>query len=200
MKDPEFLAFLGALIAALRAHPLFSGPWPDIYPSLDEMEKEAEGFRTLYNGSLTKDIVITSQKNAARKVLNKKIFQISQYVELVAGEDPVKLMGTGFTLKGHSVRHIRAYTVPQGFKLSNGLLPGSVNAKCARMDGVAAWEIYAADDPSREENFRYVSNFTRCSHMEMTGFESVKKFYFKIRAIGHDVKGPWSPVVSIVVL
>ena len=98
-NDVQFLAKACTILCALRANPAFSGPWPDGYPSLSELEQAIDRYRECCRATASQDLLNKSARKDARVELHKKLRKISEHVERVAGKNPLELLKTGFSLR-----------------------------------------------------------------------------------------------------
>ena len=201
LSHPKFVAASGAMCEALSTDPLFSGDWPDIYPSLQEVLSARDNYVKTYNAALNRDILQISQRNKARAVLEQIFAKVFKYVESVAGDDPYLHLNIGYQLSGQAANSGKIDTTkaaPTNFSMNNGKLPGVATGHCSRMPYPAVYELqyaFADVDLTVEANWNLGGIFRLCSKMVVANLESVKRYAFRVRAIGDDGPGPWCAVV-----
>ncbi len=99
LKDADFLAKSGAIIAALSANQNFPEPWPAPTPSLNQLNDVFSHFRDAYHEALDGAHSVIARRNHLRDDLNDQLVHLASYLEWVAHGNEDKLMTTGFDLR-----------------------------------------------------------------------------------------------------
>lgn len=206
MSHADFILFLAAMADALAVHPGYQSMPPEVPDSKRFRELEAR-YAELVKASQTKDVVKIAERNAIR-VEGVKAAKLTAHwavIKSVAHSDPSFLANLGLKVKKRNSRAPRKILVPAPSNVSvkHTGVSGSVSLKCGRVAGGASYEVrFCQGDPVLEESWNAGDgkHFAHCSDIVLTGLEPGKIYHFRVRVLGNSGYGPWSAVVSLMVI
>jgi hypothetical protein len=177
----------------------FLEKYPFMVDKLARLKETTDTFSVAYHEALTKDVVKVERRKTQRENLNSAMGSVGQFVVAAAGEDPSVLEGTGIEIKrkrnANSHPELQA---PSNFTLRHGATRGTMVGKASKLDGAGGFEMWVSEvDPTLEEGWKLWDTYLGCT-MEMSGFQPGKNYSFRLRGIGSNNKGPWSPVISLI--
>lgn len=138
-------------------------------------------------------------RKAIRAELNLGYAKVVRQVEAMAIKDPQIIATVGLEeCKGRGAGH--GPVIPE-IKLGYGIHPGLILISAIRMLGVSACSVeYTYDDPLVEANWLPGCTLPRCTHLPVENLQQGKRCYFRMRGIWPSGPGPWSAVMSIIVI
>jgi phosphodiesterase/alkaline phosphatase D-like protein len=123
-------------------------------------------------------------------------------ITYLATKDPSVLANLGIAPKkpASKIANQASVTAPKA-KATHGKVTGSVVLKSDKVAGSASMEVqFCQGDPLQEGSWSAGEHFPHCSHMEIRGLEPGKMYYFRVRCLGNDGHGPWSAIISLMVI
>ena len=204
VSNPDFIIYLGGIADALTVH---AG-----YQNLPEDVPNSGRFRDVA-GRLTEAVKAAqygdSQKKAERDAIRVEGEEISvalanwAVIRYLAKKDPSLLANLGLAPKKPAVKKVNqaSVTAPPNVKATRGKVSGSVVLKSGKVTGSASYEVqFCQGDPMQEASWSAGVHRPHCSHMEIQGLELGKMYHFRVRCLGNNGHGPWSAVVSLIVI
>jgi hypothetical protein len=200
LTHAKFLTTTESILLNLENHPETPKEVPKPYPTLQELKDSFSKYKDLFHAAENGDRVKLEQRNLARKTTEGDFSNYGHFL-VTSGKDTYYLLDVGFSVKQPSAKKNTAnasQVPPEDVKVKHGEVPGKFWLRCRRNYGAAMYGVEVTEDPSVESNWSLAGYYTRCSRMEVSGLESGKKYYFRVRNIGGNGPGPWSELVSLI--
>ncbi|HBA87808.1 MAG TPA: hypothetical protein DCZ75_07390 [Geobacter sp.] len=148
------------------------------------------------------DRLLEAEKERIREeIIRCFIFACQHAVMVATHRNAPSMLEIGIEQKqraySRSVTHSLP-AMPQKLILKKGNRPGMVVATVGKESGVGSIELQFTDNPGDESSWKSLERYYNC-RMEVSGLDSVKRYYFRVRYHNSVGSGPWSAVVSIVV-
>jgi hypothetical protein len=206
MSHADFILFLGGMADALAAHPGYQTMPPEVPNSERFRELEARMAEAV-KAAQTKDLVKIAERDATRAegIVAARLTAHWAVIRSVYSNDRSFVTNLGLKLKKPATRVSKKpqMPAPSNLTVKHGAVSGSVTAKCGRVDGGASYQLlYCLGDQMLEASWNSDngSHFAHCSEMVLDGLEPGKVYHFKVRVLGNSGHGPWSTVVSLMVI
>ena len=204
VDHPGFIMYLGGIADAVEVHPGYQNlpaPVPNPAKFRDLANRLTLAVKAAQYGDsqkkIERDAIRAEGEDASLALAN---WAVILYLE---NKDPSFLANIGIAPKKPVVRNNQeaSDTAPQDVKVGYGKLSGWAVVKAARVVGYASLEVQCCQGiPTSEESWGVGEHFPHCSHMEVKGLEPGKTYYFRVRYLGNNGHGPWSAVVSIMMI
>jgi hypothetical protein len=204
VNHPRFIIYLGGIGDALEVHAGYqnlpeevpnAGKFRDLARRLTEAVKAAQYGDRLKKAEL--DAIRVEGEEATIALANWAV------IRYLVNKDSSLLANLGIAPKKAVVKNSNqvSVTAPQKVSAARGKLQGSVVLKASQMKGCASLEVqFCQGDPLQEASWSTGEHFPHCSHMELKGLEPGKIYHFRVRYLGNDGHGPWSAIVSLMVV
>ncbi len=183
----------GAVRMNLYTDASFSDP-PVTEPDLAAAEA---AMRTAQAAQAQGGTAATAEKDYRRTILTGLLEKLALYVQLVSGNDPVKLLSSGFNLVNAN-RTSSQLPRPTGLRLVNGLT-GQLLLTVDRVGNARCYEIGVAllDDDGKPSPWTSGGLATKSRNMPVDGLVPGKMYAVQTRAVGGTTGySDWSdPVV-----
>ncbi|WP_460597655.1 fibronectin type III domain-containing protein [Geomonas sp. Red276] len=138
-----------------------------------------------------------AERNALHLETKCHLAKIASYVELAADGDLEVLRTTGFPLKSQVVKGTTMVPATD-LSVRHGLDTGSYDLRVGRVPGARAYDIQICEgDPAVESNWCDVDTFPRATGIKVGGKEPGKLYWFRVRVLSSNGRGPWSVPVSL---
>lgn len=203
LSEPDFMTRTGSIVGALTGNPYFAEPWMDPAPPLIRITQKYEAYRTAHLAALSRDTAKISQRNAARHELTIDLKLLTPYLEFVAQGDPIKLASTGYELRREGTRSTTTVTLgaPEGVRVTAVPGDGTIELRAPRLAGAAAYEVQTTQgDPNEEQNWQHALTTTTVQRgVRIPGLKPGRA-WARVRGVGAGGSGPWSPMLSVVVI
>ena len=149
--------------------------YPNPNPELPVLQTAINNLDAAINAPVPNEIAIKAKEVFLEKVL----YALKGYVELMCDDDEEKALSSGFSLKKS------AGVKPKVFAVKQGKLSGSVDLVCPfRPKGAYVWEYCA--DPINENNWK-LFKVTNSTSAKLSGLIPGNKYWFRAKAIVKDV-------------
>lgn len=173
--------------------------FPDPEPGLVEYAEAVKDYRAKHEAATeTGGKVATTAKRNARLALLDRMKRLAIHVNLTADGDANKLVSSGFTLVPPPQSHT-VPSVPLWVRLRRGAQKGQLAMACAKVKFAWQYEYQVGMLVEGKEGIDWgetIHSTTRSKPNTITGLESVKTYWMRVRAMnGHGV-GDWSEAVS----
>ena len=155
----------------------------------------------LFSAALDKETCksVTALRHTLRKSLRAAISRLAKYLEAIAEGDRAKLAETGYLLRKIPVRGQGPPAMPLRVRARPGEQTGTVKGSCKPVEHAALYEVQTCPDPVAGEWSR-AGGFTDSRNFALSGLESGKVCYLRVRAIGANGPGPWGGPASVMVV
>ena len=206
LSHADIIIKVGGIADTLANHSGFPLPWPDVVPEPQRLKEMVIDFTTAVNAAANGDRQRIADRDVDRAELEMSAGIVAQYLVMksLKEKDLSLLNNTGFKLKKRANNRVaRSANVgaPINFSVKRGTDSGSVVAKSNRVPGGATSELQSCQgDPTIEESWKTLGQFVLCSHMEVHGLEAGQRYNFRLRSIGVKGPGPWSSIVSLMIV
>jgi len=205
LSHADIIIKVGGIADILANHSGFPLPWPDVVPDPQRLKEMVIDFTAAVNAAANGDRQKIADRDLDRAELELSSAIVAQYLVMksLKEKDPSLLNNTGFNLKKRNSRTARNASVgaPINFSVKRGSDSGVVFAKSSKVPGGATSELQSCQgDPTIEESWKTLGQFVLCSHMEVHGLEAGQRYHFRLRSIGVKGPGPWSSIVSLMVV
>lgn len=140
------------------------------------------------------------QRNDAVIKADEVLYDFVHLAERKGRKDPSALYNIGLDALMISSNKKSTIAVPgtaPSFQVVNAPHFGQMLGSVATMPGVRSWELWMTDNPNDESSWKYYQTFFKSSNMLITGLESGKVYYFRIRGLNSAGATPWSVVVCL---
>jgi hypothetical protein len=134
----------------------------------------------------------TTDKDAARAVLEEALMQRAKNIEGKPGLTEVQALSTGFGVKG-TAAPVGPMPAPQNLTATGGDLAGTTDCVC---DPVAGRHSYIAECASSATGPWTQVYVGKKSSFTAGGLVSGQLYYFRMKAVGAAGAGPWSDIAE----
>lgn len=193
LPDAELGVKAQGIIGMLTNNPNFSNPIPplaDINAAIIAYDDALAGMAV---GGKDK----TARKNEKREVLLSLLFDLGVFVEQNCQDNEVIALSSGYDLAKKPSK-IGNLPKPEAVELSDGDNNGEVEVKVSKVKGAKSYLYSYTLDPL-SENSIWQSVPSSKTKTTIKNLESVKKYWFKVAAIGATDSLNFSEEVSRVV-
>jgi hypothetical protein len=190
--DKNLLQFSYQVADTLKDNPKF----PDLKPSHAVLLAACDDFRVAVSISSRKDRALLSAKNDKRAALIKVLDELAEYITTTCKGDKTMLLSSGFNIIGlkdesQGLSPIDKLEVDLG-------IPGHATTRVKRVAGARSYVHQYTPDPLTPESIWVSETVTDREHT-FTNLQSVKKYLFRVIAIGKSKQAVYSPSVSRVI-
>ena len=173
--------------------------FPDPIPTMDDYAIVVNDYRTKHEAAVeTGGKFATTAKGNARRVLLKQMKQLATYVNFTADGDANKLVSSGFTLVPPSEAH-SVPGQPGSVRLRRGPQKGQLMMDVAKVKFAWLYEyqIGVVEEGSVAITWEEtIYSTTKTKSNVISGLESVKQYWVRVRAKNGLGVGDWSEAVS----
>jgi len=193
LSDVELLALAVSVFTALSVHLAYRDP-PALAPSLAHLKETTDLFQQLYNEARNGDRVKIALRNGARAELEKILYAIIRYLEMLGANNPNMLLDTGFERRqATSTSFNGTMHPPTNVTVRQGERRGTMIGRANRVPGAGSYELHIAQaDPSVEANWKHFGVSLHCSNMIMDNLDLGQAYFLRVRGIFSSGPGPWS--------
>lgn len=202
-NNPELVLTVDNIADLLEIHPTYQVAHPDHAPSPELLREKANGLRSLVNAG---DQAKGSETNAAREELLLFAGLPAAYLNTVSvlRNDPSILQNTGYAIKGKRSRTASNTTPPPpptGLQVTQSEVSGTLCLSGHKPRANLSCEIQICKgEPLGESSWLPFAMRTGCRKIEVSGLEPGQKYFFRMRSHGPGGHGPWSAIVSRMVI
>jgi hypothetical protein len=190
-----------AVADAFAVHPGYQDPLPTTIPTADEAKEVATQY-----GILANDRNRTAERDLYRPkaIMTFAIIVNWAVMRYHRENNPSLIANLGFDQKKKVAPKSRKHLVPGAptkVSVVHALLSGSVMMNIAKVLGCLIYEIqFGQGDPTMEESWTGMIESALCRSVEIKGLEPGKVYHFRVRCVGAGGRGPWSSVISLMVI
>lgn len=137
----------------------------------------------------------TLRRDARVKDLKEMIRALAAHVESQCGTDGEKIIGTGFDLC-KTPQPVGVPEAPQNLRAERGKLPGELKLRWNAVHGKLNYSVQInSGDPTAPGDWKWLTHTSRNSYT-LTGLESDRAYYFRVRATSTAGAGKLSDVAT----
>uniref|UniRef100_C6DYH9 Fibronectin type III domain protein n=1 Tax=Geobacter sp. (strain M21) TaxID=443144 RepID=C6DYH9_GEOSM len=202
LTDAQVVPLTTQLMAVLTKNPSLYGRVMGVYPTWEELKELHESHIATLNDPSSGEPEKVRENQAKRQLLNRKFGAFHSAVKLAAADDPSLLTTFGFSQpkprKSPSVSNVSR---SEKLKAVHGDNSGEIFLKGAPVKYARSYDIdYCEGDPSLEGSWKHHSVVAHASKMKVTGLTPGRVYWFRVRGIGANGPGPWSPYASLMAI
>ena len=200
----EFANKIRTIASAFAVHEGFQVPWPPTIPAPPELMEIADHHIDITNEAETGNRLKKAERDAHRPKAFQQTAMTVQWAVMrsIRENNPGLIQNLGIEPKSQNTArnfHHPPTGAPIALKVTQGP-SGSVNIKTNKVSGAVTYHVAVClGDPTVEENWDEVAQSTYCSQA-VNGLEPGKLYYFRVRCYGASGHGPWSAIVSLMVI
>jgi hypothetical protein len=199
LSDEAAMAQVEVTAAAFEKDPTLLEGWPSDIIAPAEVKAISERLRAARNEARKGGKDRIEFRNSIRAELNLGYSKVVRQVEVMAIRDPQIIMAVG--LEERKVRGNGNGPAMPKIRLSYGIHPGLILISAHRLLGASAYCVeYTYGDPLVEANWQPGCTLPRCTHLPVDNLQQGQRCYFRMRGIWASGPGPWSAVISIIVI
>lgn len=188
--DADFENKCVNVVVQLADNTIFSTP----YPEFAAFEAAVKTFSETLALAADRGRTAVSRKNAARKVVEKHLVKVANFVALVAGDDLSIVIKVGFKTK--KPRQPRpAITAPENLQTESGNNPGEILISVSPVKGAKTYLFEYTTDPLSENSTWKTEPDSRSEHL-IAGLKPGQKYWFRVAAVGLRGIKMYSIVIS----
>lgn len=204
VNNPNFIIYLGGIADALEVHLGYQN-LPEEVPNAGKFRDVASRLTEAVKAAQYGDSQKKAERDAIRLEGEEASVALANWavIKYLAKKDPSLLANLGIASKKPIAKNANqaSVTAPPNVKATHGKLSGTVLLRSGKVAGSASMEVqFCQGDPMLEESWSAGEHFPHCSHMELKGLEPGKMYYFRVRCLGNNGHGPWSAIVSLMVI
>ena len=195
LSDAELATLGGKTLTDMTDNTHFTDP----VPTLEDYGMAVEDYRTKHEAaSETGGRFANTAKGIARDVLLRQMKQLASYVNFTADGDAHKLVSSGFML----VPPPESHTVPGQplyARLLRGPQKGQLVMRVATVKHVWLYEYQLGTDSENGDDIVWgeeIFTTTKSRANVITGLQSVKRYWVRVRAVNGHGTGDWSEAAS----
>lgn len=207
LSTGAFILRMKAVADTIENHPYFAGDCPEYVSKSDKLRQliellaVADRHAAEDGGKKQK-----AQKKAVRAESEQRLTFNAHHLTMLAlhRKEPEMMLNAGYELKQKNSYHrninLGVPEKPERFSVKNGPVSGTAIATISRPQVLGSILVQITEaDPLVESSWRDLEKFYTC-RMEMKGLDPVKKCHFRARYENAGGIGPWSSVVTLVVI
>lgn len=207
LGDGDFILRMRHFADKIESHAAYRGPPPDWVPGAGRIRGDADQLSVLV-AAVAEDKQREPERAACRLRGSRDMTFATQWIVMFADHhnDPSLLENLGLELKQRSYTHrtdasTRLPGRPGKLSVKNiERKSGSIAVIVSKWQGKGSVELWYCDtDPKDEAAWRKLKTSYDC-RFHQDGLEPVKKYHFKARYDSPAGPGPWSDVVTLVVI
>ena len=200
----EFANKIRTIATAFSVHEGFQVPWPPTIPAPAELTESADHHTAITNEAETGNRIKKAERDAHRPMVFQKVAMTVQWAIMrsIRENNPSLIQNLAIDPKAPTAPRSTTHP-PVGTPINVKVTQGpsrSVNVKTNKVKaGITYHVAVCLGDPTVEENWDEVAQSPYCSQM-VTGLEPGKLYHFRVRCFGASGHGPWSAVVTLMVI
>jgi hypothetical protein len=191
-SDKNLLQFGYQVTDTLRDNPKF----PDLKPSHAVLLTACDEFRVAVSMSSRKDRALLSAKNDKKAALIAVLDELAEYITTTCKGDKTMLLSSGFNIIGLK-DELQELSSIDKLEVEIGV-PGQATIRVKRVPGARSYVHQYTPDPLTADSVWVSETVTEREHT-FTNLQSVKKYLFRVIAIGRNRQSVYSPPVTRVI-
>lgn len=205
LSNGEFIFHVTTQAVIIDGHAYFTGPCPDYVSGASTLTALAEQLAAADRAAAGRDTNKLAEMKAIRADLEQRMDFNANHIVMLAltRKEPEQIHTFGYEPKQKSLHRIAKVAFPEKVKkitAKNGAVSGTAIISINRPTLFGSIELQICDgEPGDESSWRMVDIFYKC-RMELKDLEPVKRYYFRARYKNAAGTGPWSEIVSLVVV
>ena len=138
----------------------------------------------------------TALRDEKRRIVEKDLRLLGNYVENLAKGDVEIIYKAGMTPKAKGPRRYDFLATPQNLKAKQGL-SGEVRLRWTKVPYAKSYMVEYCSDPVTPENWRN-GTYNSSANATISGLEPMRRYWFRVRAIGsQSMMSEWSDPTMI---
>lgn len=207
---PQLNVTLLSMADCVERHSFFKENWASYVPGPAQFRAHAYELDELGVGADRGDRGMKAEREVARSRAELSIDVAIKYMVIrsVEQKDPTLLHHTGAPLKGkpaksgskatHAPASVQIILTARHVRGESGV--ALIEGKHIRQGGPYQLQICKGEPVSEESWYGRGGHYKTCSKIVVKDLEPANKYYFRMRSDGPDGPGPWSQVVSLIIL
>lgn len=202
LSDAQVAPIMTQLMAVLTKNPSLYTRVMGVYPTLEELKYLHESHIATLNDPSSGEPEKVREHQAKRQLLNRKVAAFHSAVKVAATEEPSLLAAFGLSQpKPRKAPSVSNVTQTEKLKAVHSDISGEIFLKAPPVKYARSYDIdYCEGDPSLEESWKHHSVVAHASKMKVTGLTPGRVYWFRVRGIGANGPGPWSPYASLMAI
>ena len=191
---------------AIAIHPGYQDAFPPTIPNAKELLETGNHYSALITAVSMGDRGKIAERDAFRikAVQQLMITLIWTGMRALREDNPSLTMNIGVPPKKNALSRSAAHVTtgtPKGIQIRHGAESGSVIIDLPKVNGAVIYKAQACQgDPSKEESWSQEWPSTKCKGITVSGLEPGEIYYFRMRCFGRAGNGPWSAIISLMVI
>jgi len=167
--------------------------FPNPSPSMAEFHAAYLELKAANLAALDRGRMAIARRNRAKKVMEQYLSRLAGYVNSVCLGDTLKLMRSGFELTKRS-SPINSLDVPMSLKARPTEFPGQLKLRWKRVQGAIMYTVERSNLVNGQPGPWERVDETSRTYYDIDGLRSDEMHCFRVRALGTQVKGPYSQI------
>lgn len=198
LSSAEAIPRTAAVVVAMAKDPSLYDLIRSCFPEQQELREVDEEHKAAFSAAAGGDPEMLKMLKAARQKLDRKYGIFFTMLRHAAVEHPHLLEAFGVPPEKVRKSNTPILTSPGNVRVVHGKVSGEIVLRVEPVKGAKSYDISCCiGDPSIEANWRHCGVGTRASHLVAEGLTPGTVYWFRVRAIGANGKGPWSQFVSL---
>ncbi|WP_135871742.1 fibronectin type III domain-containing protein [Geomonas terrae] len=197
-SSAEAMPKTAAVLVAIAKKPELYDLIKSCFPGMQELQEADEEHKAAFSAATDGAPEMAKRLKAARQKLDRKFNIFFTMLRHAAVEHPDLLEAFGVPPEKVRRSNTPILTSPGNVRVAHGKVAGEIVLRVEPVKGAKSYDISCCiGDPSIEANWRHCGVGTRASHLVAEGLTPGTVYWFRVRAIGTNGKGPWSQFVSL---
>jgi hypothetical protein len=191
---------------ALAVHPGFQDPLPPPLAGAAEIKAMATDYLGLANAVAAGNLTQKTARDALRPQVEVHTIMALQWAVMrsIRENNPSLIQNLVFDHKKPAAPRSHVHPLvaaPVNVVATHGPVSGTVFINTGKVKGATTYHVYGCQgDPSVEASWAEVGKSTGCRNIELRGLEPGKVYHFRVNCFGAAGHGPWSSIVSLMVI
>lgn len=193
---------------AISVHPGFQGTdaFPPTVPAPKELKETGTHYSVLCTAAMTGHRGKMAERDAFRPIAVQQLALTLTWAAMrsVRENDPSLIADLGVEHKKKVQSRSTSHTLvgaPKDPQVKHGPVSEMVLVSVGKVKGSVMYIVQACQgDPTREDSWTLEVQSAKCKGIEMRGLEAGKVYYFRVRCFCHAGHGPWSSIISLMVI
>jgi len=191
-SDTYMLKLIGRILENMKNNASF----PDLNPTVAEVEKKAIDYQLALNVAGRSDRTLSSAKNDRKAELTGMLEKWDDYVTTVSNGDKTMLLSSGFDIAGLKTQPQELLPIEQP-EVAIGPI-GQAIVKVKRVQGARMYAFQCTPDPITADSV-WTTETTTDRENTFTNLNSIAKYWFRVIAYGRGKQTVTSMLVSRVI-
>lgn len=199
----DFILTILTIADKVEVHPHLQ-VLPEHVAGAPRLRELAGGYKKARDAAANHDSEKMAEQLAAREECQSAASIMAYHISMISvyKKDPTVLHNTGYELKQRAVysKNSSIPPMPTKFTVRHGGVSGAAVVTVNKEQSAASMELELSEEtPPTESSFRPGGLLFKC-RSELTGLEPTKRYHFRIRYRGAGGIGPWSHIVTLIMI